>query len=62
MEWEESKVIDFVKREDCIRECGPIVCRFYQTLFQEVIDDWDGVFQFEKEIVKERKPSIPEKV
>lgn len=56
MEWDDSMIIDFVKREDCIRECPKVVCAFYQRLFEEVIDDWNGVFQFDE--LPARKPSI----
>jgi len=44
VEWEDSKVIDYVKREECIEKCIQLVCDFYTAQFKEVINDWDGVF------------------
>jgi len=44
MEWEDSKIIDYVKREDCIDKCPLLVCNYYQEKFKEVINDWNGVY------------------
>jgi len=59
MEWEDSKIIDFVKREDCIEKCPKLVAKFYQTLFAEVINDWNGIISYEENQIQ-RKP-IPKK-
>ena len=60
VEWVDSKIIDFVKREECIEKCPKVVCLFYQNLFAEVIDDWNGVYQFE-DLPSVRKASISTK-
>jgi len=52
VEWENSKIIDYVKREECIEKCPQLVCKYYQAQFKELIDDWDGVFLIDQEEVK----------
>jgi len=52
VEWEDSKIIDYVKREECIEKCPQLVCKYYQAQFKELIDDWDGVFLIDQEEIK----------
>jgi len=52
VEWENSKIIDYVKREECIEKCPQLVCKYYQAQFKELIDDWDGVFLIDQEEIK----------
>jgi len=47
VEWVGSKIIDFVKREECVAKCPKVVCAFYQRLFEDVIEDWKGVYLFD---------------
>ena len=58
MEWEDSKIIDFVKREDCIEKCPKLVAKFYQTLFAEVINDWNGIISYEENQIQRIESKI----
>ncbi|CAG5097242.1 Oidioi.mRNA.OKI2018_I69.XSR.g14993.t1.cds [Oikopleura dioica] len=49
IEWKDSKIIDFVKSEDCRKNCPKLVCEFYEELMVEMIHEWDGIFDIDSE-------------
>lgn len=49
VEWKNSKIIDFVKREECKIKCPKLVCEFYEELMMEMIHEWDGIFDLDSE-------------
>lgn len=49
VEWKNSKIIDFVKREECNKKCPTLVCEFYEELMNEMLHEWDGIYDLDSE-------------
>jgi len=49
VEWKNSKIIDFVKREECKKKCPKLVCEFYEELMDEMLHEWDGIYDLDSE-------------
>lgn len=49
VEWKNSKIIDFVKREECNKKCPKLVCEFYEEMMNEMLHEWDGIYDLDSE-------------